>query len=150
MAARPVAKAAAAPASAPAKAASTAAGAVAGGVVGAGIMTGAYTALRWFAQGGPVVFGVAAVGIGLAALGGSKIGAFVQRGFKFQDFTIGGAAGGALAVAAFAGGGAMLASFGAISAPAMLLMGTGAALAGLGGAAIGHAAQDAVVGLFKK
>lgn len=148
--ARAAAPASAPAAPAPAKATSARTGAVAGGIAGAGVMTAAYTALRWFSQGGPVVWAVAAVGIGLAALGGSKIGAFVERGFQFKDFTVGGAAGGALALAAYAGGGAMLASFGALSAPSLLLMGAGAALAGLGGAAIGHAAQDAIVGKFAK
>lgn len=149
---RPVARAQApVAAAAPVKAASTSkVGTVGGAVAGAGIMTAAYTALRWFSQGGPVVWAVAAVGIGLAALGGAKVGAFLDRGLQFKDFTVGGAAGGALALVAYAGGGAMLASFGALSAPALLLMGTGAALAGLGGAAIGHAVQDKVVGIFKK
>lgn len=147
---RPTAKAPAQAAPAPVKAASTTAGAVTGAVAGAGLMTAAYTAIRWFSQGGGVVFGVAGVGITLAALGGAKIGQFVQRGFKFEDFTVGGALGGALGLVAFAGGGAMLASFGAMSAPALLLMGAGSALAALGGAAIGHAAQDKVVGFFKK
>lgn len=135
----------------PVKPASTSkVGTVGGAVAGAGIMTAAYTALRWFSQGGPVVWGVAVVGIGLAALGGAKLGAVVDRGMKFKDFTIGGAAGGALALVAYAGGGAMLASFGAMSAPALLLMGAGSALAALGGAAIGHAAQDKIVSFFKK
>jgi hypothetical protein len=150
VAAAPAKPTPAAPAPAP-KASTSTGGAIAGGVTGAAVMTAAYTAIRWFSNGmGPVIVGVAGVGIGLAALGGAKVAKFVERGFKFQDFTVGGALGGALAMTAYAGGGVLLASFSTMSPLVLALMGTGAALATLGGATIGRAAQDGIVGLFKK
>jgi len=149
--AKPAVKAPAQAAAVPTPVKTGNAGAVTGAVVGGGLMAGAYTAIRWFSGGvNPVMLAVAGAGVALAALGGSKLGAFLDRGLTFKDFTIGGAAGGALGLAAFGGGGAMLASFGAMSAPALLLMAAGAGLAALGGAAIGHAAQDKIVDLLKK
>lgn len=123
-------------------------GAVVGSVAGAGVMTAAYVALRWFSN--PTTAGIAAVGIGLAALGGKKIGDFVDRGFKYKDIKVGGLLGGAAAVTAYGGGALLLGSFSKLSPVMAGLMIAGSGLAMLGGSAIGRGAHEWVVGLFTK